>query len=97
MYLSSESGRCEACGQFFVREASLTKHHSNCSVAHKRSRQLWKNGPSNIKKLNALGTDSRKRQLEEVHPHEDFRELELVRMRVVLIFLQTCILPGCTE
>jgi hypothetical protein len=69
-----KSSRCDACGQFFIREASLTKHlRNNCSVAHKRSRELWKNGPSNIKKLNTLLTGSRKRVHEEVRPHDSYR------------------------
>ena len=104
MYLSaaSESGRCEACGQFFIREASLTKHRNNCSAAQERSRQLWKNGPSNIKKLNASWTDSRKRHREEVQPYRDYEleheELELVSSRLVFITIQAkyICLPGCS-
>ena len=63
-----DSGRCEACGRFFIREASLTKHiRNNCPAAQERSRRLWKNGASNIKKLNASLTGSRKRVRDEVH------------------------------
>lgn len=68
----SESGRCQACGRFFQREANLTKHlRDNCTAAHRRSRQLWKNGTSNIKKLSALLMDSRKRLRNEVLPIDD--------------------------
>jgi hypothetical protein len=65
-----ETGRCDACGRFFILEASLTKHICNCSAAHERSRRLWKHGATNIKKLNASLTDSRKRVREEVR--EDY-------------------------
>lgn len=70
-----ESGRCEACGQFFIREASLTKHlRNNCTAAHNRSRELWKNGPSNIKKLKAsLTGNPRKRVHDQVRLHDNFR------------------------
>ena len=68
----SESGRCQACGRFFQREANLTKHlRDNCAAAHRRSRQLWKNGTSNIKKLSASLMDSRKRLRNEVLPIDD--------------------------
>ena len=68
----SESGRCQACGRFFQREANLTKHlRDNCTAAHRHSRQLWKNGTSNIKKLSALLMDSRKRLRNEVLPIDD--------------------------
>jgi hypothetical protein len=71
---ASESGRCQACGRFFVREASLTKHlRSNCTATHQRSRQLWKNGAFNIKKLNTSLSDSRKHLREEVQPHNNER------------------------
>ena len=71
-----ESGRCDACDQFFIREASLTKHRRNCSAARKLSRKLWKNGASNVKKLNMSQTASRKRVYDEVRPHEDHNDLE---------------------
>jgi hypothetical protein len=72
---TSESGRCRACGRLFIREASLTKHlRNNCTAAHQHSKQLWKNGAFNIKKLNASLSDSRKRLHEEVQPHNNDRE-----------------------
>ncbi|KAH9050787.1 hypothetical protein EDB87DRAFT_1827350 [Lactarius vividus] len=64
-----ESGRCEACGRFFICEASLTKHLcNNCTIAHNRSRDLWKNGPTNIKRLNASLMYSRKQVHKEDGP-----------------------------
>ena len=76
-----ESGRCDACGQFFIREASLTKHRNSCPEARKLSKKLWKNGASNVKKLNLSQMASRKRVHEEVQAvqlHEDYDDLEHV-------------------
>ena len=62
-----ETGRCEACSRIFLKEASLTKHICyHCPAAQERSKRLWKNGASNIKKLNASLTGSRKRVHDEV-------------------------------
>lgn len=72
---TSESGRCQACGRFFQREATLTKHlRDNCTATRQHSRQLWKNGAFNIKKLNASLTDSRKRLRTEVQPSNNNTE-----------------------
>jgi hypothetical protein len=70
-----ESGRCEACNRFFFGEASLTKHLRNhCPAAYERSRRLWKNGASNIKKLNTSLTHSRKRVRDEVREDYSVRD-----------------------
>ena len=62
-----KTGRCEACSCIFLKEASLTKHiHYHCPVAQERSKRLWKNRVSNIKKLNASLTGSWKRVRDEV-------------------------------
>src|ERR1700761_2423671 len=83
-----ESGKCQACGQFFVREASLTKHlHNNCTAAHQRSKQLWKNAASNIKKLNAPRTASQKRIRDEVRPHDVGFELVCVRIQFYSVLI----------
>ena len=86
-----ESGQCEACSRFFILEASLTKHRRHCSAAHERSRRLWKNGASNIKKLNAslTRTVSLKREHEEVH--EDYRVQDDIHHVSVLVRV---LLPG---
>ena len=104
-----ESGRCQACGRFFILEASLTKHIRNhCSAAQERSRRLWKNGASNIKKLNAslAGADSRKRVYDELqegyHVHDKQPaniDHGIVLVRIVLVIYSalahTTFLPGC--
>ena len=54
-------------GCWFDRQASLTKHiRYHCPAAQERSKCLWKNGVSNIKKLNTSLTGSRKRVHDEV-------------------------------
>ena len=92
-----ESGKCDACGQFFRREASLTKHRNSCPAARKLSKKLWKNGASNVKKLNMSKMASRKRVHEEVQSHEEYNDLEhdeqptseLVRMLLIFHSIMT--------
>jgi hypothetical protein len=77
---SAHSGlQCEACDQIFILEANLTKHRKQCTAVRKHSQRLWRNGATNIKKLNASLKDSRKRLHEEVYKevHEDYRVQEL--------------------
>ena len=63
-----ESGRCGTCNQFFIYKASLTKHHRNCLAACKLSKKLWRNGMSNIKKLNMSQMASQKQAYTEFSP-----------------------------
>jgi hypothetical protein len=89
-----ESGTCDACNEFFICKGSLTKHHKSCHAARKLSKKLWRNGASNVKKLNVSQTASRKQIYEEVQPHEDYNDnLEHVEqpasklVSMLLIFL----------
>jgi len=63
-----ESGQCQACHRIFLTEGTLTKHlRKHCNAANANSKRLWKNGTTNMKRLNSPHTNPRKRVHEEAH------------------------------
>lgn len=62
-----ESGRCNVCGQVFIREGSLTKHlRDHCSAARRRSQEHWKNSIPNVMKLGRRQNKLRRQQQDKI-------------------------------